>query len=104
MAKATAQARLAAGRCKAACREDQRHQRAAKQPCFCGILDQIGMGPMREKMLSRSVGHRSNWRMDQCAIHMDGARTMPHRLWQTFCPILPQLNVIQCTDRRMAAT
>jgi hypothetical protein len=55
-------------------------------------------------MLSRGIGNQSNWRMDQCAIHMDGARTMPHQLWQTFCPILPQLNVIQCTDRRMAAT
>jgi hypothetical protein len=55
-------------------------------------------------MLSRGIGDQSNWRMDQCAIHMDGARTMPHWLWQTSCPILPQLNVIQCTDRRMAAT
>jgi hypothetical protein len=70
----------------------------------CGILAQIGMGPMREKMLSRSIGDQSNWRMDQCAIHMDRARTMLHQLWQTPCPILPQLNVIQCTDRRMATT
>jgi len=55
-------------------------------------------------MHSRSIGYQSNRRMDQCAIHMDGARTMLHHLWQTPCPILPQLNVIQCTDRRMAAT
>jgi hypothetical protein len=81
MAKATPQARLAASRRKAERREDRRHQRAAKQP---GFLQDSGSerhgGPMCARMLSRGVSDQSNWRMDQCAIHMDGARTMLHQL------------------------
>ena len=68
------------------------------------IFDQIGMGADAREDAFAQRWDQSNWRMDQCAIHMDGARRMLHQLWQTFCPILPQLNVIQCTDRRMAAT
>jgi hypothetical protein len=47
----------------------------------------IGCGALHARTLSHIGKDRSNWRMDQCAIHMDVARTM---LWQTSCPILPQ--------------
>jgi hypothetical protein len=70
-------------------------------PVFPGFSIGPAWGAMCERTLARSI---RNWRMDQCAIHMDAARTMLHRFWQTSCPFLPQPNVIQCTDRRVAAT
>jgi hypothetical protein len=104
MAKATPQARLAAGRRKAARREHRGHQREAKQPCF-----------LRD---SRSDRHEADARDDAFVQHWGsiqlahGSMRNSHGLRQNDaapaladpCPILPQLNVIQCTDRRMAAT
>jgi hypothetical protein len=56
---------------------------AATRACFSGIID--------EDRLAFAHQQGSNWHMDQCAIHMDCARTMLRLLWQTCCPILPQL-------------
>ncbi|MGY3289805.1 hypothetical protein ACVWWP_002872 [Bradyrhizobium sp. LM3.6] len=92
MAKAMAQARLAAVRRKAACSKKSNGISARRNDHVCaGFPIRSAWGPRHEGMLSRSTRDQSNWRMDQCAIHMDGARTMLHRLWQTCCPFLPQL-------------
>jgi hypothetical protein len=49
----------------------------AETTMFCaGFSIRSARVPMCERMLSLGVGDQSNWRMDQCAIHMDGARTM----------------------------
>ncbi|MCK1655735.1 hypothetical protein IVA88_30590 [Bradyrhizobium sp. 149] len=81
-----------------------RQSTASARGKFAGFPDQICMVLDLREDASPGISDQSNWRMDQCTIHMDGARTMLHQLGQTSCPFLPQLNVIQCTDGGMAAT
>jgi hypothetical protein len=49
MAKATAQARLEAGRRKAACSKSNGISARRNDDILCGIPDQIGMGPEARK-------------------------------------------------------
>jgi hypothetical protein len=104
MAKATAQARLAAGLRKGRAAKSDGINACRNNHVLCRILDQIGTGPdVREDAFARrrrsiqlahgSMRNSHGWRQNDA-----------HRLCQTSCPFLPQLNVIQCTDRIVAAS
>ncbi|WP_145664435.1 hypothetical protein [Bradyrhizobium stylosanthis] len=87
MAKATAQARDAHPAAARRAVDGARTNAARNHHVVPGISARSACGAMFEWALVRTSEDQSNWRMDQCAIHMDRAETM---LWQTPCPILPQ--------------
>jgi hypothetical protein len=88
MAKATAQARDAHPAAARRAVDGARTSAARNHHVVPGISPRSARGAMCERTPFRARGDQSNWRMDQCAIHMDRAETM---LRQIPCPILPQL-------------